>query len=74
MVYAKFLIFFCRETHPKVADIFVKKGPFLKLYTSYIREFENSTKALDDARKRYPEFETVCIDFEVNINIIILVV
>ncbi len=41
-------------------------GPFLKLYTSYIREFENMTSCFDDARRKYPEFEKVCADFEVS--------
>ena len=56
---------FYRDKNPRIGDIFVTKGPFLKLYTSYIREFENMTTGLDDARRKYPEFEKVCSDFEV---------
>ena len=55
----------CRDKNPRIGDIFVTKGPFLKLYTSYIREFENMTTGLDDARRKYPEFDKVCSDFEV---------
>lgn len=49
---------------PKLADIFVRIGPFLKLFTSYITDFEESTAALDEAvrhcrgfAKRLEEFE-----------------
>ena len=56
----------CREADPRIADIFVKKGPFLKLYTSYIREFEMMCNTLDDARRKYPEFDRVVADFEVS--------
>ncbi len=56
---------FCRDNNPTIADIFVKKGPFLKLYTSYIREFELMTTALDDARRKYQEFDKLVKEFEV---------
>ena len=55
-----------READPRIADIFVTKGPFLKLYTSYIREFEMMCNTLDDARRKYPEFDRVVTDFEVS--------
>ena len=58
---------YCRHEEPHVADIFVKKGAFLKLYTGYIREFESMCKALDDARLRYPDFDKCVTDFEVGI-------
>ncbi|KAJ8301827.1 hypothetical protein KUTeg_020814 [Tegillarca granosa] len=46
------------EEHKKVADIFVKKGPFLKLYTSYIKDFEEMTLTLDEACKKNPAFHS----------------
>ncbi|KAI0232072.1 hypothetical protein LSAT2_017572 [Lamellibrachia satsuma] len=52
------------ESDPRIADIFVKKGPFLKLYTSYIREFEIMCNTLEEARRKYPEFDRVVVDFE----------
>ncbi|KAL3853312.1 hypothetical protein ACJMK2_016861, partial [Sinanodonta woodiana] len=52
------------ESQKRISDIFVKKGPFLKLYSSYIRDFENMTSTLDDAIKRYPHFEEVVREFE----------
>ncbi|XP_062613414.1 uncharacterized protein LOC134275178 [Saccostrea cucullata] len=49
---------------PQVADIFVKKGPFLKLYTSYIKDFSEANEILDEACKRHPSFLTAVKQFE----------
>ncbi|XP_046583050.1 LOW QUALITY PROTEIN: FYVE, RhoGEF and PH domain-containing protein 1-like, partial [Haliotis rubra] len=54
------------KENPKVADIFVKKGPFLKLYSSYIRNFENATAMFEESCKRYPEFQRIVKEFEVS--------
>ncbi|ESO90485.1 hypothetical protein LOTGIDRAFT_123253, partial [Lottia gigantea] len=52
------------EEHQKVADIFVKKGPFLKMYSSYIKNFKNSTSILDDNMKKNPVFAAAVRQFE----------
>ena len=57
-----------REENPRICDIFVKVGPFLKLYTSYIRGFEAMQASFDDARKRLPEFDRATKDFEVSFS------
>lgn len=49
---------------PKVADVIVKKGPFLKLYSSYIQNFEAQTDFLDDCCEKYRKFAQVVRDFE----------
>lgn len=49
-----------------IADIFVKKGPFLKLFSSYIRDFETITSTYDDALKKYPLFQAAALDFEMS--------
>ncbi|XP_071084148.1 FYVE, RhoGEF and PH domain-containing protein 6-like isoform X2 [Haliotis cracherodii] len=54
------------KENPKVADIFVKKGPFLKMYSSYIRNFENATALFEESCKRYPEFQRIVKEFEVS--------
>ncbi|XP_046357623.2 FYVE, RhoGEF and PH domain-containing protein 6-like isoform X4 [Haliotis rufescens] len=54
------------KENPKVADIFVKKGPFLKMYSSYIRNFENATAMFEESCKRYPEFQRIVKEFEVS--------
>ena len=54
-----------READPRLADIFVKKGAFLKMYTDYIREFESMVSLLDDTRRRNPDFDKIVLDFEV---------
>ncbi|KAL0268033.1 UNVERIFIED_CONTAM: hypothetical protein PYX00_010121 [Menopon gallinae] len=52
------------ETNPKISDVIVKKGAFLKLYTSYIQNFESQTKYLDDCVAKYPKFGKVLKEFE----------
>ncbi|KAL4226589.1 FYVE [Mactra antiquata] len=49
-----------------ISDIFVKKGPFLKLYSSYIRDFETITSTLDEALKKYPQFQATVKEFELS--------
>nr|XP_022299386.1 activating transcription factor 7-interacting protein 1-like isoform X2 [Crassostrea virginica] len=52
------------EENPQVADIFVKKGPFLKLYTSYIKDFSDANEVLDEACKKFPSFLVAVKQFE----------
>uniref|UniRef100_T1JLM4 FYVE, RhoGEF and PH domain-containing protein 6 n=1 Tax=Strigamia maritima TaxID=126957 RepID=T1JLM4_STRMM len=53
-----------KEQLDQIADVITKKGPFLKLYSSYIKDFEMITSALDDACKKYPQFAQLVKDFE----------
>ena len=55
-----------RKEHKKIADIFVKKGPFLKLYSSYIRNFEHATALLDETCKKHNGFGMALQQFEVS--------
>ncbi|GIX86229.1 FYVE, RhoGEF and PH domain-containing protein 6 [Caerostris extrusa] len=48
----------------KIADIIVKIGPFLKLYSWYIHDFESNVALLEDAKKKYPAFAQVVKEFE----------
>lgn len=52
------------KKHKKIADVFVKKGPFLKLYSSYIRNFEHATALLDEACKKHNSFGQAVQQFE----------
>uniref|UniRef100_A0A1B6E4K9 FYVE, RhoGEF and PH domain-containing protein 6 n=2 Tax=Clastoptera arizonana TaxID=38151 RepID=A0A1B6E4K9_9HEMI len=49
---------------PKIADIIVKKGPFLKLYSTYIQNFQAQTDFLDECCQKYPIFMKTVKDFE----------
>lgn len=60
-----FCLNFFREEDPRIADIFVKKGPFLAMYTTYIRNFQNMTSELDQAFKEFPMFADALQEFEV---------
>lgn len=54
-----------RDSDPRIADIFVKKGPFLKMYITYIKDFQNMTAELDRVTKEYPLFAKKLQEFEV---------
>ncbi|ESO08013.1 hypothetical protein HELRODRAFT_75529, partial [Helobdella robusta] len=49
---------------PRIADVFEKTGHFLKLYSNYIRDFSAMTQDLDNARKKFPEFDKAVLEFE----------
>ena len=59
-----------READPRLADIFVKKGAFLKMYTDYIRDFESMVTLLDETRRKNSEFDKVVTDFEVLVEVV----
>ncbi|BFZ10698.1 hypothetical protein BsWGS_13737 [Bradybaena similaris] len=54
------------DVNPRIADVFVKKGPFLKLYTSYIRNFAAATTVLEDTCKRNSGFAAAVKEFEMS--------
>ena len=58
----------CRSEKPSISGIFLKKGPYLKLYSSYIRDFEKITTVFDEACGRFPLFGAAVRDFEVRVK------
>ncbi|GFT90680.1 FYVE, RhoGEF and PH domain-containing protein 6 [Nephila pilipes] len=48
----------------KIADVIVKIGPFLKLYSWYIHDFESNVSLLEESKKKYPPFAQVVKEFE----------
>eukprot|EP00094_Tigriopus_californicus_P002411 TCALIF_02329-PA protein Name:"Similar to Fgd6 FYVE, RhoGEF and PH domain-containing protein 6 (Mus musculus)" AED:0.05 eAED:0.05 QI:118/0.55/0.5/1/1/0.9/10/547/2858 len=52
------------DTQKKIADVIVKKGPFLKLYTTYIREFSTVNYHFDECCQKYPKFGKLVKEFE----------
>jgi len=48
----------------KIADVLVKKGPFLRLYATYLSDFEITTNLFEECCSKYPSFGSVVIDFE----------
>ena len=51
---------------PKIADVFLRKGPFLKLYSAYIRDFQNQSTLLDECVQKYPRFASALKEFEMS--------
>lgn len=52
------------EIHKKISDVIVRKGPFLKLYSAYIKEFQSQCDYLEECCQRFPLFAKVVKDFE----------
>ncbi|KAM8882798.1 FYVE, RhoGEF and PH domain-containing protein 6 [Synchiropus picturatus] len=50
--------------HQRLSDIFVQKGPYLKMYSTYIRQFDNNVALLDEQCRKNPAFAAVVRDFE----------
>ncbi|XP_036746884.1 FYVE, RhoGEF and PH domain-containing protein 6 isoform X2 [Manis pentadactyla] len=50
----------------RIADIFVKKGPYLKMYSTYIKEFDKNIALLDEQSKKNPSFAAVVREFEMS--------
>ncbi|XP_052410362.1 FYVE, RhoGEF and PH domain-containing protein 6 isoform X1 [Carassius gibelio] len=52
--------------HQRLADIFVQKGPYLKMYSTYIREFDRNVALLDEQCRKNPPFASVVRQFEMS--------
>lgn len=52
--------------HQRLSDIFVKKGPYLKMYSTYIRQFDNNVSLLDEQVRKNPAFAAVVREFEMS--------
>ncbi|CAL8358922.1 unnamed protein product [Lota lota] len=52
------------DENAQLADIFVKKGPYLKMYSTYIREFDKNVGLLEEQSKRNSAFGAVVRAFE----------
>ena len=48
----------------KISDIIVKKGPYLKLYTTYVQNYSSMTTHLEDCCERFPKFRKLVKEFE----------
>lgn len=52
--------------NPKIADVIVRKGPFLKMFSAYIRDFHSQSFLLDECVQKYPKFGAVVKQFELS--------
>ena len=51
---------------PRIGDIFVRFAPFLKMYTSYIRNFDGAMAAVDEWTKKSSAFASIVKQCEAN--------
>lgn len=54
------------DTLPKISDVFIKKGPFLKLYSSYIQNFQAQCNFFDECCQKYLLFSKKVKEFEMS--------
>ncbi|XP_056223898.1 FYVE, RhoGEF and PH domain-containing protein 6 [Seriola aureovittata] len=52
--------------HQRLSDIFVQKGPYLKMYSTYIRQFDNNVALLDEQCRKNPAFAAIVREFEMS--------
>ena len=52
------------DTNKKIADVIVHKGAFLKLYTTYIKDFVQMNDHFEECCQRYPKFAKLVKEFE----------
>ena len=52
------------DSKKKIADVFVKKGPFLKLFTTYIKDFQDLSEHFENCCQRNPKFKKATQEFE----------
>ncbi|XP_041851890.1 FYVE, RhoGEF and PH domain-containing protein 6-like [Melanotaenia boesemani] len=52
------------DDNSQLADIFLEKGPYLKMYSTYIHEFDKNVALLEEQTKKNPAFGTVVKEFE----------
>ncbi|XP_072309813.1 FYVE, RhoGEF and PH domain-containing protein 6 [Eucyclogobius newberryi] len=52
--------------HQRLSDIFVEKGPYLKMYSTYIRQFDINVALLDEQCRKNPAFAAVVREFEMS--------
>ncbi|XP_078091357.1 FYVE, RhoGEF and PH domain-containing protein 6 isoform X2 [Mustelus asterias] len=54
------------DEHQRIADIFMEKGPYLKMYSTYIKEFDKNVCLLDEQCKKNPTFAAIVKEFEMS--------
>ncbi|XP_068611570.1 FYVE, RhoGEF and PH domain-containing protein 6-like [Brachionichthys hirsutus] len=52
--------------HQRLSDIFVQKGPYLKMYSTYIRQFDYNVALLDEQCRKNASFAAVVREFEMS--------
>ena len=50
----------------RIGDIFMKIGPFLLMYTEYIKEFDKSNNLINDTYAKNPKFKAVMDEIQVS--------
>lgn len=60
-----FNLFPSREQDPRIGDLMKKNAPFLKMYTEYIRNFDNAMKLINQWMEKSSRFSEIIQDIQV---------
>jgi len=52
------------KSTPKVSDIVIRTGPFLKHYSTYIRDYQKISNRFEQVREKNPHFARTVAEFE----------
>ncbi|KJE91123.1 hypothetical protein CAOG_08593 [Capsaspora owczarzaki ATCC 30864] len=55
-----------QQSPPRIGDVFLRFAPFLKMYTSYIRNFDGAISAVDEWTKKSTAFANLVKQCEAN--------
>ena len=61
----EFHFYFCRDITPRIGDLIMKFAPFLKLYTEYVKNFDNSRNVIMNWTNKSPRFNNLLAELQV---------
>ena len=61
------------DTPQKIGDLFKTLGPFLKMYTEYMKDFTKATDCIDEHYANNPKFKAVMDEIHVRLKYLTIV-
>ena len=58
-------VFIHRESERRIGDLMKKNAPFLKLYTAYIKNFDNAMSLINHWLEKSPKFAAIIQEIQV---------
>ena len=59
------IIIFLREKEKRIGDLMKKNAPFLKLYTAYVKNFDNAMNLINVWLEKSPKFAALIQEIQV---------
>ena len=58
------------EDHQRIGDIMVKNAPFLKMYTEYVKNFDNAMNTINNLYAKNSKFAAIMDEIHVSIDMV----